>query len=226
MATGSARAGAARPAQPIEPLAEGTGRLPNRQEAVSMLLVLALVEPGNTCPMCARRPAPRRCSSRRSREAPRGLVVANDAHPKVWRRSWIARASRPIRCRTVEARGHPPSRGGVATARAAVSQAGGRRRRRWHRHCLVGRHRWRRGFDRVLTDVPCSGDGTIGRPYRSRWMCPPSPIAHVQLEIAGVLELLRVGGRMVYSTCSLNPIEDEAVVAALRSAQTGGGRER
>ncbi|XP_076374959.1 tRNA (cytosine(34)-C(5))-methyltransferase Nsun2 [Megalopta genalis] len=74
-------------------------------------------------------------------------------------------------------------------------------------------------FDRILADVPCSGDGTM-RKNPDIW-CKWSPangnnLHGVQYRIAKRgLELLAVGGRMVYSTCSLNPIENEAVLHRL-----------
>ncbi|KAK2586633.1 hypothetical protein KPH14_011680 [Odynerus spinipes] len=71
-------------------------------------------------------------------------------------------------------------------------------------------------FDRILADVPCSGDGTM-RKNPDIW-CKWSPangnnLHGIQYRIAKRgLELLAVGGRMVYSTCSLNPVENEAVL--------------
>ena len=86
------------------------------------------------------------------------------------------------------------------------------------------------GFDKVLTDVPCGGDGTIrkDKTILPRWTPAVSNSIHsVQLEIGWRgLSLLRVGGLMVYSTCSLNPVEDEAVVAAMLARaerQAGAG---
>ncbi|KAK7318639.1 hypothetical protein RJT34_03343 [Clitoria ternatea] len=72
-------------------------------------------------------------------------------------------------------------------------------------------------FDRVLCDVPCSGDGTL-RKAPDLWRKWNTGMGHglhslqVLIAMRG-LSLLKIGGRMVYSTCSMNPIENEAVVA-------------
>ncbi|KAF4080579.1 hypothetical protein AMELA_G00172880 [Ameiurus melas] len=80
-------------------------------------------------------------------------------------------------------------------------------------------------YDRVLCDVPCSGDGTMRKNIDvwKKWTTSNSLQLHgLQFRIAvrGV-EQLAVGGRMVYSTCSLNPIEDEAVIASLLERSEG-----
>ncbi|KAL7451223.1 hypothetical protein ACHAWC_003057 [Mediolabrus comicus] len=73
-------------------------------------------------------------------------------------------------------------------------------------------------FDAIICDVPCSGDGTIRKDPHILPIWSPST-AHslhgLQLKILlRALELIKVGGTVCYSTCSLNPIEDEAVVSA------------
>ncbi|UYV61523.1 NSUN2 [Cordylochernes scorpioides] len=73
-------------------------------------------------------------------------------------------------------------------------------------------------YDRILCDVPCSGDGTLRKNIDvwEKWNVGNGNNLH-NLQIMLVqrgLELLAPGGRLVYSTCSLNPAEDEAVVAA------------
>ena len=74
-------------------------------------------------------------------------------------------------------------------------------------------------FDRVLCDVPCSGDGTLRKnPLIWNKWTPHLGIALHQLQIRILtrgLELLNIGGRLVYSTCSFNPIENEAVLSAV-----------
>ena len=80
-------------------------------------------------------------------------------------------------------------------------------------------------FDRIICDVPCSGDGAI-RKYVDKWAHWDPTVGRqlhaTQLQIAlRAARLLRVGGQMTYSTCSLNPIENEAVVAALIKATDG-----
>ncbi|VDM18889.1 unnamed protein product [Hydatigera taeniaeformis] len=91
-------------------------------------------------------------------------------------------------------------------------------------------------FDRVLADVPCSGDGTLRKSpdIWSRWN-PNLGRQHHELQrriLRRGLELLRVPlsvddpdlPRLVYSTCSLNPLEDEAVVASILEACKGSVR--
>lgn len=76
-------------------------------------------------------------------------------------------------------------------------------------------------FDRILCDVPCSGDGTL-RKNKTIWKSWTPAQAYglhsLQVDIlTRGLQLLKVNGRLVYSTCSLNPIENEAVLAAVLS---------
>ncbi|ODV95015.1 hypothetical protein PACTADRAFT_43494 [Pachysolen tannophilus NRRL Y-2460] len=73
-------------------------------------------------------------------------------------------------------------------------------------------------FDRILCDVPCSGDGTMRKNINvwQKWGIGNALGLHpLQVNILNRgLQLLKKGGRLVYSTCSLSPIENEAVVAA------------
>ncbi|KAH8998106.1 S-adenosyl-L-methionine-dependent methyltransferase, partial [Lactarius akahatsu] len=78
-------------------------------------------------------------------------------------------------------------------------------------------------FDRILCDVPCSGDGTIRKNVGiwKKWSPMDGNGIHpLQLRILQrAMRMLRQGGRIIYSTCSLNPVENEAVIAeALRTS--------
>ncbi|KAK7545237.1 putative methyltransferase [Phyllosticta citricarpa] len=73
-------------------------------------------------------------------------------------------------------------------------------------------------FDRILADVPCSGDGTARKNFNvwKDWTAGNGLGLYItqQRILVRALQLLKVGGRVVYSTCSMNPIENEAVVAS------------
>lgn len=75
------------------------------------------------------------------------------------------------------------------------------------------------GFDRVLADVPCSGSGTLARNPEIKWRLEPSELGDLhQRQVAilrAALRQLVPGGRAVYSTCSLEREECEAVIEAV-----------
>ncbi|KAF2130572.1 S-adenosyl-L-methionine-dependent methyltransferase [Dothidotthia symphoricarpi CBS 119687] len=83
-------------------------------------------------------------------------------------------------------------------------------------------------YDRILADVPCSGDGTARKNPNvwQKWTPKDGLGLHtLQLRILfRGLQILKKGGRMVYSTCSMNPVENEAVVAA--AIQACGGTSK
>jgi 16S rRNA (cytosine967-C5)-methyltransferase len=74
-------------------------------------------------------------------------------------------------------------------------------------------------FDRILVDAPCSGTGTLARNPEIKWRLGPADIgAHAARQkkiLAHALGALKPGGRLVYSTCSLEKRENEDVVHAV-----------
>ena len=79
-----------------------------------------------------------------------------------------------------------------------------------------------RQFDRILVDAPCSGTGTLARHPEIRWRLRAEDLADLHARQVGLLSnalpALAPGGRLVYSTCSLEPEENELVVSEALNA--------
>lgn len=71
-------------------------------------------------------------------------------------------------------------------------------------------------FDAILLDVPCSNTGVLRRRIDVRWRLQPSSIEELRVIQRSILEhalpCLKPGGRIVYSTCSIEPQENEGLV--------------
>jgi 16S rRNA (cytosine967-C5)-methyltransferase len=80
-------------------------------------------------------------------------------------------------------------------------------------------------FDLGLSDVPCSGTGTLGRNPEIRHRLRAEDLGrHAERQrglLRSALRAVRPGGRVVYSTCSLEPEENEDVVAAVLAEDSG-----
>jgi len=81
---------------------------------------------------------------------------------------------------------------------------------------------FRSSFDRILADVPCSGTGTLARNPEIKWRLRAEDLKDLQQRQIAILKsaLLRLtpGGRLVYSTCSMEPEENEIVVKSALDA--------
>ena len=77
-------------------------------------------------------------------------------------------------------------------------------------------------FDRVLVDVPCSGTGTLARNPEIKWRLRPADLLEFQERQLSILQSamknVAPGGRLVYSTCSLEREENQDVVEKVVSA--------
>ncbi|KAF8198599.1 S-adenosyl-L-methionine-dependent methyltransferase [Pholiota molesta] len=191
----------------------------SRQEAVSMLPPLFLeVEPHHKCmDMCAA-PGSKTAQILEALHAldtstassiPSGLLIANDSDNK---RTHLlihqsARLPSPaLMVTNLDASGYPNIKVPLGTNAGLKAKAD----RDSGLETLL--------FDRILCDVPCSGDGTIRKNMGiwKTWAPMDGNGLHpLQLRILQrAMNMLKTTGRIVYSTCSLNPVENEAVVAA------------
>lgn len=79
--------------------------------------------------------------------------------------------------------------------------------------------KWRGAFDAILLDVPCSNTGVFRRRVDVRWRLRPADIrALTQLQrriVENALPCLKPGGRLVYSTCSIEAEENQDLIAAV-----------
>ena len=82
-------------------------------------------------------------------------------------------------------------------------------------------------FDAALVDAPCSNTGVLAKRPEARWRVKPTDmeeLPELQLQLVNrAAKTVRPGGRLVYSTCSIEPEENEAVVARFLR-ETGGWR--
>jgi len=71
-------------------------------------------------------------------------------------------------------------------------------------------------FDHVLADVPCSGTGTLARNPEIKWRLTPEDLGDLQSRQLAILRpalgQVAPGGRLIYSTCSLEREENEQVI--------------
>ncbi|MBT4066929.1 MAG: RsmB/NOP family class I SAM-dependent RNA methyltransferase [Euryarchaeota archaeon] len=165
-----------------------TGRI-TRQEAVSMLppVVLEPEEDDLVMDTCA---APGSKATQLAEAIPKGLVLANE--PSSGRLNLLV-----------------TNRGRLGIENMLIMQHDGRH---------IGRMP-SPGIDGIVVDAPCSGTATT-RKNRELWHSWTPRVGRslfkLQVDISfRAAQLLRPGGRMVYSTCSLDPIENEAVVCEI-----------
>ncbi len=168
-------------------------------------------------------PAPLNSRTRRRRSRPSCAMQGPACGCWIWRRARAARAWRwRRRCRTV--------------ARSSPAMCGARPCSNWRsappapalpssRPCRLEHARPEGLFDLVLVDAPCSGSGTWRRQPELRWRLTPARLA----ELTGLQDrlldqaagLVRPGGRLIYATCSILPVENQDRAQAFRARQPG-----
>jgi len=167
-----------------------------QDEASQLVVELLAPEPGERVLDACAAPGTK-TTAIAERVGPAGLVVALDRSER--RLALVGRAARRLGLENV-----------TALARDATLPLAG----------LAGAP-----FDRVLVDAPCSGLGTLRRNPDARWRVAPEDPPRLAATQAALLRaaagVLRPGGTLVYSTCTLLHEENEAVVADFLSREPG-----
>ncbi|MFK7909627.1 MAG: 16S rRNA (cytosine(967)-C(5))-methyltransferase RsmB [Akkermansiaceae bacterium] len=87
-----------------------------------------------------------------------------------------------------------------------------------HDWCTPAPENWHGKFDAILLDVPCSNTGVLRRRVDARWRLSPDSISELGSIQNAILEnslpCLAEGGRIIYSTCSIEPTENEELIQA------------
>ena len=80
----------------------------------------------------------------------------------------------------------------------------------------VNEEQWKESFDAVLVDAPCSGLGILQKKLDMRWRKEESQLQELPMLQQQILQnassYVKVGGHLVYSTCTVNTLENEGVV--------------
>ncbi len=80
-------------------------------------------------------------------------------------------------------------------------------------------------FDRVLIDAPCSGLGVLRRNPDAKWKLKPEFLDEIRNTQQEILQkyskMLKIGGKMVYATCSILPSENEKQVSDFLKSEAG-----
>lgn len=165
-----------------------TNGLLSIQDESSMLVAQALdVKPNMNVLDCCAAPGGKSCHIAERLEGT-GKVIANDVHPH--------------KAKLIE---DQANRLGLKQVECQIGDAG-----------LLGEQFTKESFDRILLDAPCSGLGVIRRKPDLKWVKTEEDIANIaQLQaelLHAVSDLLKPGGILVYSTCTMEPSENNEII--------------
>jgi 16S rRNA (cytosine967-C5)-methyltransferase len=96
--------------------------------------------------------------------------------------------------------------------------------------CDAGQLPFKGTFDKILLDAPCSGSGVLHRHPEGRWIKSEADIPRLALHQKRLLDsaanVVRADGVLVYSTCSIEPEENEQIVSAFLADHPGFTQDR